>query len=125
PYIAKWARVIRFCPGTTFYCYTRSANLPGLRAAIEQHLAPLPNLRLWYSADSTVPFPTDLPPGVRVAWLQLRHDEPVPAGADLVFRTHPLRKQASKRIGLTLVCPNEQGLPGDRPTCASCGVCWR
>jgi hypothetical protein len=64
------------------------------------------------------------PPGVRVAWLRLDADEDVPAGVDLVFRVHGLRRNPAKRIGLTLVCPVEQG-SGAGTTCSTCGVCWR
>jgi hypothetical protein len=122
-YIRSWLRVARNCGNVIFYSYTRSWRLPGLRVELER-LAALPNVRLWYSADTDTGMPTDLPEGVRVAWLQEQHDDPVPAGADLVFRVHRLRRHPVKRIGLALVCPVEQG-SGTRTTCASCGVCWK
>jgi hypothetical protein len=122
-YIDAWAQVARSCPATTFYAYTRSWRLPGLRQGLER-LAALPNVRLWFSADADTGVPEGLPPGVRVAWLMLDADEEVPPGVDLVFRVHGLRRTPAKRIGLTLVCPVEQG-SGAGTTCSSCGVCWK
>jgi hypothetical protein len=124
-YIRRWARVIRNCPSTTFYTYTRSWRLPGLRAAIEKLLAPLPNLKLWYSADADSGMPGDLPPGVRVTWLQADADEQVPEGVDLVFRAHRLRRRPARRIGLTLVCPTENGSTDHKTDCGRCGRCWQ
>jgi hypothetical protein len=124
-YIRRWARVIRNCPATTFYTYTRSWRLSGLRAAIEKLLAPLPNLKLWYSADADSGMPEGLPPGVRVAWLQTDADEPIPEGVDLIFRVHRLRRRPARRIGLTLVCPTENGSTDHKTDCGRCGRCWQ
>jgi hypothetical protein len=124
-YIRRWGRIIRNCPSVVFYTYTRSWRLPGLREAIELHLVPLDNLRLWYSADRDTGMPEDLPPGVRVAWLQDDDQDPVPASADLVFRVHRLRRRPARRIGLTLVCPTENGVMGHRTDCGTCGLCWK
>jgi hypothetical protein len=123
-YVRQWAQVIYDCPATTFYCYTRSWRRRRLRAAIETHLAPLPNLRLWYSADRSTGLPQDVPAGVRVAWLQLDQDEAVP-NTDLVFRIHWLRRRPAKRIGLSLVCVTENGIANARTDCGRCGLCWR
>jgi hypothetical protein len=123
-YIRCWAQVSRGCPGTRLYAYTRSWRLPGLRPWLEE-LAVLPNVRLWYSADTDTGMPRRLPEGVRVAWLQLDADEVLPAGVDLVFRNHPLRRRRMKRVGLTLVCPTEQGQHNHTGTCANCGLCWK
>jgi hypothetical protein len=122
-YLRAWARVARNCPWVKFYAYTRSWRLPGLREELEE-LATLSNVRLWYSADLDTGVPADPPEGVRVAWLQESHDDPVPEGVDLVFRVHRLRREPAKRIGLTLVCPVEQG-SGTSTTCTSCGLCWK
>jgi hypothetical protein len=123
PYIRAWLRIAQNCPWVTFYAYTRSWRLPGLQVELER-LAALPNVRLWYSADRDTGMPTNLPEGVRVAWLQVEADESVPEGVDLIFRVHRLRRRPAKRIGLTLVCPVEQG-SGAGTTCTSCGVCWK
>jgi Gene product 88 len=125
-YIRSWARIIGHCHGTTFYTYTRSWCLSGLRDAIELHLAPLANLRLWYSADRDTGMPGLLPAGVRVAWLQLDENDLVPEGVDLVFRVHRLRRRPARRVGLTLVCPTENGFTGPHRTdCGTCGLCWK
>jgi hypothetical protein len=122
-YVRCWVQVARCCPSVTFYAYTRSWRLPGLRTELER-LAALPNVRLWYSADRDTGMPDRLPAGVRVAWLQEDHADPVPPGADVVFRVHRLRRNRARRVGLTLVCPVEQG-SGNQTTCSSCGVCWK
>jgi Gene product 88 len=124
-YIRSWSRIISNCSGTMFYGYTRSWTLSGLRDVIEKSLAPLCNLRLWYSADRDTGMPEDLPPGVRVAWLQDDDQHPVPDGVDLVFRVHRLRRRPAKRIGLTLVCPTENGSTGNKTDCGRCGHCWK
>jgi hypothetical protein len=124
-YIRRWARVIRNCPDVRFYTYTRSWRLPGLRAAIEEYLAPQANLRLWYSADLDTGLPRRVPPNVRIAWLQEDHDDPVPDEVDLAFRVHRLRRRPARRIGLVLVCPPENGVTGHRTDCGRCGICWQ
>src|SRR5262249_18564928 len=78
-YIRKWARIIRSCPGVQFYCYTRSWSVPRLRPILERELVPLPNLRLWYSADKDLGVPSKVPAGVRVAYLQTTQDEQIQA----------------------------------------------
>jgi hypothetical protein len=122
-YIRRWARIIDNCRCVQFYAYTRSWTLPGLRDAVEEHLAPLGNLRLWYSADVDSGAPEDLPPGVRVAWLQVGQDEPVPEGVHLVFRVRRLRRRPARRVGLALVCPTENGVT--KTDCGRCGHCWK
>jgi hypothetical protein len=122
-YARKWVRVLERSPGVTAYGYTRSWRVPAIRPALTE-LAALPNVRLWYSADEDTGMPEDVPPGVRVAWLLQRNDEAVPAGVGLIFRVHPLRREPLKRIGLTLVCPAEQGREHST-TCSTCARCWR
>jgi hypothetical protein len=122
-YIRSWLRIAQACWGVTFYAYTRSWRLPGLRVELED-LAALENVKLWYSADRDTGMPDQMPEGVRVAWLQEDSSDEVPGGVDLVFRVHRLRKQPAKRVGLALVCPVEQG-GGGSTTCSSCGVCWK
>jgi hypothetical protein len=124
-YIRKWAQIIRSCPTTRFYAYTRSWRLSGLRDAIEHHLAGPPNLQLWYSCDKDTGLPGTIPMGVRLAWLQEDAADKVASVANLIFRVHKLRKTPVKRIGLTLVCPPENGMTGDRTDCGKCGICWR
>ena len=86
-------------------------------------LAALPNFQLWLSADADTGAPPTMP-GAKTAWLMTDQDEPIPAAVDLVFRIRALRKSPLKQLGLTLVCPTEQGREHST-TCTTCGVCWR
>jgi hypothetical protein len=44
--------------------------------------------------------------------------------ADLIFRDKPLRQEKTRRVGLTLVCPTENG--SDTYTdCGVCKFCWK
>jgi hypothetical protein len=122
-YTRRWVEILDRSPSVTAYAYTRSWRVGAILPALEQ-LAALPNMRLWYSADEDTGVPSPVPQGVRVAWLLQRADEPVPAGVDLVFRVHALRKEPTRRIGLALVCLTEQGRES-ATTCSTCGVCWR
>jgi hypothetical protein len=122
-YIRNWIRVARNCQGTTFYGYTRSWRLPGLRVELER-LSALPNVRLWYSADRDTGMPGDLPHEIRVAWLQESIDDPIPEGVDLIFRIHRLRREPARKVNLTLICPAEQG-SGTETTCSTCRLCWK
>src|SRR5207244_4362697 len=103
-YVRQWASVAAAAPDTTFYAYTRSWRVPGIREALEEFAA-LPNVRLWYSADRDTGLPERVPAGVRVAWLETLEEEDVPPQADLVFRPHRLRRHANPRVALPLVCP--------------------
>jgi hypothetical protein len=105
------------------YAYSRSWRVAAIRPALEE-LAALDNVRLWFSCDEETGMPPTIPDGVRVAWLHEAEDNPVPAGAGLVFRLHKLRRTPQRRIGLTLVCPTEQRRD-QSGTCSTCGVCWR
>jgi hypothetical protein len=122
-YTGRWAEVLDRSPNVTAYAYTRSWRVGFIRPALEE-LATLPNMRLWYSADADTGKPSPVPAGVRVAWLLQQADEPVPAGVDLVFRVHVLRREPQRRVGLTMICPTEQGRESTA-TCSTCGVCWR
>jgi hypothetical protein len=122
-YTRQWVEILTRSPDVTAYTYTRSWRVPGILPALVD-LATLPNFALWFSADADTGMPPEIPPGVRVAWLQESEDDAIPAGVDLVFRVHRLRKTPRKRIGLTLVCPTEQGRE-HTTTCSSCAHCWR
>ena len=123
PYTRKWADVLDLSPRVKAYAYTRSWRIPDMRMALEE-LATLRNFRLWYSADRDTGIPTDVPDGVRISWLQLDANDPVPDGVHLVFRNHPIRRIPQQRIGLAVVCPTERGRKHSK-TCTTCGICWR
>jgi hypothetical protein len=120
-YAEKWLEIIRRCPDTTFYAYTRSWRVADIFSVLVE-MASLDNFRLWFSADSD----TGTPPvveGVRVAWMMQTAEELI-EDADLIFRDKPLRQEKVRRIGLTLVCPTESG--SDTYTdCGVCKFCWR
>jgi len=107
-YVGKWAAIARRCPRTTCYAYTRSWRVPTIAPALAE-LAGLRNVRLWFSRDAETEPPSDIPTGVRVAYLQTDRDE-LPIG-DLVFRIRPLRSQSHPRLPLSPVCPTEVALP--------------
>jgi hypothetical protein len=122
-YVEKWATIARRCPRTTFYAYTRSWRVPSIVPALAA-LADRPNVRLWFSCNAETGLPIDVPPTVRVAYLQTdRHDEPT---GDLIFRVRPLRRLPTPQPSLSVLCPSEVTAP--RPTnvtCTSCRLCHR
>lgn len=121
-YVQKWTAVALWCPRTIFYAYTRSWRVPEMADSLRE-LGGLRNFRLWYSADAGTGMPEK--GGARVAWMATRGDEEVPAGVGLVFRVHALRSDPVRRMGLSMVCPTETGLPGCKDvTCTSCGRCF-
>jgi hypothetical protein len=128
-YARRWLRIMRRCPHTTFYFYTRSWRLKRFRPVLAA-MARLGNVRAWYSCDRDTGVPRRVPPGVRLAWLMTDPDD-LPPRADLVFRVPALRRQVQKRVlcgegqSRALVCPVENGVTGHRTTCGQCGVCWR
>lgn len=130
-YARKWLKVMRNRPGTVFYLYTRSWRKSAFRPVLKA-MARLPNVRLWFSCDrdTGVPGRARVPEGVRLCYLATTEDD-TPARADLVFRSHALRKTPAARVPdaagkPVLVCPTETGLPGAKAvTCGTCGLCWR
>jgi hypothetical protein len=84
-------------------------------------MAALRCCRAWYSIDHDTGLPERLPPGVRLAYLQVAEGEQ-PELADLVFRVRRLRQ----RLPLPQVCPHETPQGRGRATnCGNCGKCWR
>ena len=123
-YVRKWIEIVRASPHTRFYAYTRSLRVPSIVPPLAE-LAEMDNVRLWASADSETGYPVDLPPNIRVAWLQVDEDEDVPT-VDLVFRDYPLRKIKVQRVALSLICPVETPQGKERGiNCGVCGICWR
>lgn len=120
-YAAAWLGVFRACPWATFYFYTRSWRVEAV-APVLADMAALGNVRAWYSADADA-YPTVIPPGVRVAYLQTEVGD-LPAG-DLAFRVRPLRREPA-RTSLPVVCPHETpaGVAAD-VNCGNCQHCWR
>lgn len=131
-YSAAYARkllwVVRDCPETVFWLYSRSWRVPAI-ARVLAEMAREPNCRVWYSVDRDTGLP-EPPEGVRLAYLQVAADDR-PAAADLVFRNGRTRKSPATRVSTELsgearVCPVETGKPSaHKVTCSSCGICWR
>jgi hypothetical protein len=123
-YARKWLRVMRKSPRVRFFFYTRSWRIPAIKAVVDR-MARLPNCVAWYSCDSDTGVPTEVPTGVRVAWLSASEGDVPPAGTDLVFRVRRLRRAPAPPGGAP-VCPAEDGIARNhRVTCEACGRCWR
>src|SRR5262249_10748138 len=106
-----------------FYFYTRSWRVPAIKAVIDQ-TSTLPNCVTWYSADASTGVPTDVPTGVRLAWLSVTEDDVPPTPVGLVFRGRALRSHPVPADGRPF-CPAEDGAPRPRRvTCDVCGRCW-
>ena len=123
-YARKWLRVVDRSPRVTFFFYTRVWRIPAIRAVIDR-MATRPNCVAWYSCDVETGVPTDVPSGVRIAWLSASEDDAPLAGIDLVFRIRQLRSRPVSPAS-PQVCPAEDAVPRPRrATCDVCGRCWR
>lgn len=119
-YVGKWARLARRHRGVYFYAYTRAWADPAVAPALGL-LVGLPNFQLWWSTDRSMPAPPPPPAGVRVAYMQVAHDDLPGRRPDLVFRVGPLRRWPAKAVAGVLVCPPENGVT--ETTCERCLVC--
>ncbi len=132
-YVRRWARIVRGCPATRFFAYTRSWRREEIRAVLLE-FSRLSNVRLWFSEDRETGRPPSVP-GIRRVYL-LGPGEPeaaVPADADLVFRVPLPRRpgtpnayaRPAKRLNGVLICPKEQGIPRRvELTCSACRICF-
>src|SRR6202030_1664315 len=73
-YVRAWIAVVRACPGTRFYAYTRSWRVPEIAGALAD-LAKCQNVRLWYSCDKDTGIPVTTPRRVTLAWMQTAADD--------------------------------------------------
>jgi hypothetical protein len=120
-YARKWVDVAHATKETRYFAFTRSWRVPEIREELTL-LARLRNVRLWFSCDKDTGVPATQPKRVKLAWMQTSPED-VPPRVDLVFRIRSLRNTTVKRIGLTLVCPVENGIT--KTTCGQCGFCWQ
>lgn len=118
-YISKWIEIAVRSPGVKMFAYSRSWRVEKLRPLLYAFGA-LPNVRLWLSADKDSGLPENVPPGVRVAWLQV--DEAPPQGGDLTFQVRKLRRLSLPTAGP--VCAQERP-ETKHMNCSSCRVCWQ
>ena len=127
-YVRKWIQIAKAYPAIKFYLYTRSWRVADILEALLE-LAALDNVSLWWSADKVTHERDGQPPQVdrvRVAYMQMEDNEPIPAYTDLVFRVK--RKTTIRSIDRKPVCPVETGVKYARdkkPTCSSCKLCYR
>ncbi|WP_422923204.1 GP88 family protein [Singulisphaera sp. PoT] len=117
-YAEKWLAVMKGCPRTRFYGYSRSWRIHDIAPVLEE-MARLRCCRLWYSLDAETGLPDSVPPGIRLAYMQVNDDRP--EQADLVFRVRRLRKESTDGMP---VCPQETA-KGKSTTCGGCGICWK
>jgi hypothetical protein len=124
-YVEDWMRIAEMSPGVVFYAYTRSWRESEILPMLIE-LSRLPNVKLWWSVDSethAVNGPPPAVPGVRVAYMAVTDDEPVPDYANLVFRVR--RRTVQKRSNGVLVCPAENGVKTTKKVhCITCRLCW-
>lgn len=122
-YIRKWIKIAGVCPEVTFYTYTRSWRKLRLLSSLLS-LTMLANFQLWWSADKDTHAIDGAPPGaagIKVAYMQSTHGEPIPSYVDLVFRVK--RDTIEKSIDGKRVCPAENGIKPKRH-CEECRLCW-
>jgi hypothetical protein len=128
-YVRKWLAIAKRYPNIKFYAYTRSWRVKRIVKALIA-LAALPNVHLWWSVDKDTHELDGQPPvvdRVRVAYMQMADDEPVPTYTNLVFRVD-YHNAVIRSINGARVCPVENGMKypeGRMPTCSSCKLCYR
>lgn len=127
-YATAWLRIMRSCPETTFWLYSRGWRNPKIRTVLK-HMARLKNVRVWFSADADTGLPKNPPARVRVAWLMAAEGQLPPRPVDLVFRTKGLKSVVAETVpsgaSTSPVCPTETGLPGAKDvTCETCKKCF-
>ena len=134
-YTRRWHQIIKACPDTQFYAYTRSWRKTGLtpEGLIDEvkALSMLPNMRLWLSCD----LETGRPPAWRRSpWAYVMlHDLDFPSyPVELVFRNKHKTKMLHAQNGKQ-VCPYEMGVDPRgtvlenrkmKVSCGSCGICF-
>jgi hypothetical protein len=126
PYLEKWWWIVEKCPETTFFAYTRSWRVPEIRPYLFAFANQCENLRLWFSCDAETGYPEDISSAegkIRTAYLRTAFSDVPPKETTLVLRDKPLLKVVEKRVGLSLVCPAENGIT--HTTCSRCGLCWK
>lgn len=80
----------------------------------------MPNAVVYYSADSETGKPAELPPDVRLPWLQTEEDDQPDDGFDLLFRDHPLRRRLPLHLP-AITCLQET--PEGKERGVNCDVC--
>jgi hypothetical protein len=121
-YAGKWLEIMKRCPKPRYNWYSRSWRCPSIEPVL-RNMAALRCCRAWYSIDSETSVPPVIPPGVRLAFLQVEKNER-PELANLTFRRRGLHKES--RVGLPMVCPSETSRGKEEDVnCGNCGRCWQ
>lgn len=123
-YVEKWEEIVRACPDAVFYTYTRSWRVDDIFPSLLR-LAKASNVYMWWSTDRETG-PAPVVPGVRSAYMAIDDADAssAPPGSDLVFRVRP--KTVMTMANGVPVCPVETGRQHEtKPTCSTCGLCWR
>jgi hypothetical protein len=122
-YAKKWLDIFKNVPDCRFFIYTRSWRIPEIKTVITQ-MSRLPNVRMWWSVDKDTLKPKSIPKKVRLAYMQVAHDDVPKYKVNLTFRVDRLHSKVVKRVSDSLVCPVENGVT-ENMTCMKCGFCWR
>lgn len=119
-YTQKWVNIVKACPKTAFYAYTRSWRVANIVSALTA-LADLPNMQLWLSVDKETGKACDIPKTTQ-AYLSSGDEDAPTWPVDLVFRAKTITPQ--KKLGGAIICPYEQGAETD-VTCQTCRICFK
>lgn len=128
-YAEAWLAVARRDKKRRFFALTRSWRLDDI-CQVMVKMSKLKNFRMWYSIDRETGWPSFVPTGVRLAYLQVDEKDVPTRPVDLVFRDYAVRYRPAKRLGGNLVCPYENGVTrvatdkNSTLSCWTCGICW-
>jgi hypothetical protein len=117
-YIKKWLQIVKACPDTMFYGYTRSWVVPELTDALLE-LGREPNVNLYWSFDKSMPQP---PVGPLTCYLMIDDEDQPPCHATFAFRHAPTTTMTVAAHD-TPVCRYEAD-PSKSVKCAQCRRCW-
>jgi hypothetical protein len=118
-YIQNWISIANRSVRTEFYAYTRSWQVPELRASLRK-LGRLDNFTLFLSADRTMPRPPRWK-GIPVCYLSMNDEDQPRMFVDLVFRAKQATTLKHTSNG-SLVCSYDNGVTPI--TCSQCQLCW-
>ncbi len=121
-YVRKWICIVKACPDTKFFIFTRSWRIKTIRNQLTR-FAKCRNVRMWWSVDKETGKPPNRPKRVRCAYMSIDMNDQPDTSMDLVFRDYPLRGVIQKKINNVMVCPPENG--ATKLTCEQCQFCFR
>lgn len=122
-YANSWYQVMKSCPDTRFFLYSRSWRIPEIKPCLIK-MSKLNNAKIWWSVDRETGKPPIVPSKIRLAYMQVSSDDVPDYPVSLVFRINNLRNIVTKKVNGAVVCPPENGV-NKQLTCSKCGICWR